>query len=341
MCKFQVSSDDRQEYINVEALTVPEIPIQASSNTSFNTDWPHLRDLQVPTVSSAPIEIVIGTDCPEMFWSLEERRAGRKEPIARKTLLGWIVLGPSSQVQESSVNISQVDPLQEQLTKMWNVDFQDVKSTDPVLSVDDKTALKSMNESVQMVNGKFMLGIPWKNDPETSLPNNRSMAESRLRMLKRKFSSNAKLAEDYKHTVETYIADGHARLVSASESKDSKQWFLPHHAVFKKSNPSKCRVVFDCAAQYKGVSLNDVILQGPNHMNNLAGVLICFLKEQVAVVADIKLMFHQCFVPSDDQRFLSFLWWPKGDTSSRHDSAPVWCHIKPKCSWFLHAENGR
>ena len=149
MCKFQVSSDDRQECINVEALTVPEIPIQASSNTSFKTDWPHLRDLQIPTVSSAPIEIVIGTDCPEMFWSLEERRAGRKEPIARKTLLGWIVLGPSSQVQESFVNLYQVDPFQEQLmTTIWNVDFQDVKSTEPLLSVDHKTALKSMNDSV-------------------------------------------------------------------------------------------------------------------------------------------------------------------------------------------------
>ena len=102
----------------MEALTVPEIPIQASSNTGFNADWPHLRDLQVPTVSSAPIEIVIGTDCPEMFWSLEKRRDGRKDPIARKTLLRWIILGPSSQVQESYVNLSQADPLQVQLTRM-------------------------------------------------------------------------------------------------------------------------------------------------------------------------------------------------------------------------------
>ena len=115
-------------------------------------------------------------------------------------------------------------------------------------------------------------------------------------MLKRKFSSDPKLAEDYKTTVETYIADGHARLVSAEESSEASQWFLPHHAVFKRSNPSKCRVVFDCAAQYKAVSLNDVVLQGPNHLNSLAGVLIRFRKEPVAVVGDIKLMFHQCFV---------------------------------------------
>ena len=169
--------------------------------------------------------------------------------------------------------------------------FLDVKPMDPVMSVDDKTALKSMKDSVELVDGKYQLGIPWRMDPETSLPNNRSMAESRLRMLKRKFSSDPKLAEDYTTTVETYIADGHARLVSAEESIESSQWFLPHHAVFKRSNPSKCRVVFDCAPQIKGVSLNDVVLQGPNHLNNLAGVLIRFRKEPVAVVGDIKLMF--------------------------------------------------
>ena len=54
-------------------------------------------------------------------------------------------------------------------------------------------------------------------------------------------------------------------------------------------------------------SLNDVVLQGPNHLNNLAGVLIRFRKEPVAVVGDIKLMFHQCFVKDKNQRFLRFL----------------------------------
>ena len=35
----------------------------------------------------------------------------------------------------------------------------------------------------------------------------------------------------------------------------------------------------------------------------------------MAVIGDIKLMFHQCFVQPDDTRFLRFLWWPGGDTS--------------------------
>ena len=83
------------------------------------------------------------------------------------------------------------------------------------------------------------------------------MAKSRLRMLKRKFSSNPNVVEDYKNTVETYISDGHARLVAAFEAKDSKQSFLEHYAEI---NLRKCRVNFDCASQYKEISLNDVIL---------------------------------------------------------------------------------
>ena len=88
LCQSQVSSDDRQECIAVEALTVPEIPIHASSKSSFKEDWPHLRDVNIPSEANEPIEIVIGTDCPEMFWSLEERQAGRKGLLQEGPFLG-------------------------------------------------------------------------------------------------------------------------------------------------------------------------------------------------------------------------------------------------------------
>ena len=85
--------------------------------------------------------------------------------------------------------------------------------------------------------------------------------------------------------------------------------------------------MFDCAAEYKGVSLNDVIHQGPNFLNNLAGVLLRFRKEPVAVIGDIKLMFHQCFVLPEDQRFLRFLWWPDGDVSKEAQVYAMKVHL--------------
>ena len=48
---------------------------------------------------------------------------------------------------------------------------------------------------------------------------------------------------------------------------------------------------------YKGTSLNQQLLQGPDLTNPLIGVLIRFRKESVAVMEDIHAMFHQVQVP--------------------------------------------
>ena len=81
------------------------------------------------------------------------------------------------------------------------------------------------------------------------------------------------------------------------------------------NKPGKVRVVFDCAAQYQGVSLNSQILKGPDYMNNLIGVLMRFRQDQVAIAADVEAMFHQVRVRNEDRDALRFLWWPNGDLS--------------------------
>ena len=67
------------------------------------------------------------------------------------------------------------------------------------------------------------------------------------------------------------------------------QWMLvsAHHP----QKPGQIRVVFDSNAQQHGVSLNPVLLTGPELNNTLLGVLLWFRKELVAVSADIQQMF--------------------------------------------------
>ena len=76
-------------------------------------------------------------------------------------------------------------------------------------------------------------------------------------------------------------------------------------------------MVFDCAAKYKGVSLNDVLLQGPDMTNTVIGVLTCFRQERTAIIADIESMFYQVRVRPDDSDVLRFLWWPDNDLQRR------------------------
>ena len=72
----------------------------------------------------------------------------------------------------------------------------------------------------------------------------------------------------------------------------------PHHPVFG-ANKDKLRVVFDCAAKVRGVSLNDVIHQGPDYNNSLLGVLLRFRTRAIAFMTDVHAMFHQVRVPAN------------------------------------------
>ena len=97
--------------------------------------------------------------------------------------------------------------------------------------------------------------------------------------------------------------------------------------------------MFDCAARYKGYSLNDSLLQGPDLANNLVGVLIRFRQEQIALVADIEAMFHQIRVPPKDRDSLRFLWWQDGDLCKNVEEYCMNVHLfgatsSPSCTAF-------
>ena len=101
---------------------------------------------------------------------------------------------------------------------------------------------------------------------------------------------------------------------------------MPHHGV-RHPTKKKMRVVFDCAATYKQQSLNKCLIPGPDLTNSLVGVLIRFRMELVPYMADIESMFYQVKVPNEQQRYLRFLWWPNGDTTSEITEYRMTVHV--------------
>ena len=92
---FLLVSEDGANSVEVNgALTIPSIEVRAQHDGTSHKRFKHLADLEFPSVNTE-VDVVIGADCPEMFWSFGERRGGRKEAIARKTILGWMLLGPT------------------------------------------------------------------------------------------------------------------------------------------------------------------------------------------------------------------------------------------------------
>lgn len=109
--------------------------------------------------------------------------------------------------------------------------------------------------------------------------------------------------------------------------------------MYHPQKPGKLRVVFDCSAKYMGQSLNDHLLQGPDMMNMLVGVLCRFRKEPVAFVCDIEQMFHQFKVNVEHRNYLRFLWWDDGNFSKDPTTYRMTVHLfgavsSPGCANF-------
>lgn len=103
-------------------------------------------------------------------------------------------------------------------------------------------------------------------------------------------------------------------------------WYLPIFGVYHPQKPDQIRVVFDSSAQQHGVSLNSVLLTGPDLNNTLLGVLLRFRKDLIAVTADIQQMFYACLMRHDHRNYLRFLWHRNNDFgNSPFPAVAIYC----------------
>ncbi len=113
--------------------------------------------------------------------------------------------------------------------------------------------------------------------------------------------------------MDALLKKGYADRVTLDMTPSVCEWYLPHHKVVNSRTPEKFRIVFDCATQYSGTSLNSETLQGPDMTNQLIGVLTRFREKPVAVMVDIEGMFHQVTVTPEHRDALRFLCWKDGN----------------------------
>ncbi len=97
-----------------------------------------------------------------------------------------------------------------------------------------------------------------------------------------------------RHMVEfmQQIIDTDAAEVAPPVEQGAETWYLPLFGVYHPRKPDKIRGVFNSSVEFQGLSLNSVLLSGPNFTNNLIGVLLRFRREKIAVMSDVQQMFY-------------------------------------------------
>ncbi|KAK3715792.1 hypothetical protein QZH41_001220 [Actinostola sp. cb2023] len=306
--------------------------------------WPHLESIAdhiMPLREDIDVAILIGSNCTRAIKPREIIPGQDDDPYGKRTSLGWGIVGivarddndfetnhleinqtvarVALQGQEGHCQFvlkTQVKEILDhaQMRKMFELDFSENEEVQ-ALSHDDRMFLNKVKEGIhQLPDGHYEIPLPLRDD-DLKLPNNKEQALGRLNKLKRRFNSDGKYKNDYMTFMKGLMDSNCAEKVPKEDIDmvDGHSWYLPHHGVYHPKKPQKIRVVFDCSAEYKGESLNRHLLQGPDLINNLVGVLARFRKERSAIMCDIEGMFHQVHVNEKHRNYLRFLWWEDGN----------------------------
>jgi hypothetical protein len=320
------SLDGRNSFSFENVLTSEVIPVDETNLVSLSSlsNWKHLQGLDLQRVPKGKVTMLIGLDHPEVVeQQAGVRRGERNAPIAIKTPFGWTVCGKmrgSNRDSNARVNFATTDferRVSQQLDHLYNADFKGSLIEEEALSIDDLKAKEIMDSSVKLVNGHYQISLPFKKVPPP-LPDNLEVVKKRLNSLKWRLERDEGLKTSYFNVLKQYELEGASRLVSKSVNElpeDAVRWYIPHHGVWSARKPEEPRVVFDCAAEHEGTSLNDNLLKGPENTSSLVGVLLRFRVRRIAVVGDIKRMFHQVYVPDEERPVLRYLWWQSLDFS--------------------------
>ncbi|XP_022335109.2 uncharacterized protein LOC111131734 [Crassostrea virginica] len=330
---LQISNLDMTEFIDLpKVYTKDKMPVNHDHIPTKEEilRWPHLSNIELPNVT-AEIGLLIGSNVPDAFAPYEVISGPSGSPHATKTRIGWIVWNILREIHAEARDVNKVTieqycecdmKLEELVKTSINYDFPERAIEEKrEHSVEDKSFLKQVGESLSHENGHYSIGLPFR-DNSVNLPNNMIQGQQRLESLKKKMMKNHQFRSDYIKFMNKLFESDFAEPVPEMQLQrdDGRVWYLPHHAVYHAKKPGKIRVVFDCSATFMGVSLNSQLLQGPDLTNSLLGVLIRFRQERIAVQGDIEAMFHQVIVPEKDRDCLRFLWWKDGnmDVEPKH-----------------------
>ena len=180
--------------------------------------WPHLSDL--PLNNNQDVQMLIGQDNPEAFKIEEVRFGDGGQTYAICYTLGWTISGPLKSdrrsVAVSNFIIGELS-LDECVNQFWQLDH--VPNVNPEgYSINDRKVVEHWDQTAEIVDNHYSLEIPFKQNPP-NMPNNREIAEKRLRSLGNNLMKDEKKKEKYATEIKRLLTNSYAEEVDESKSE--------------------------------------------------------------------------------------------------------------------------
>ena len=157
---------------------------------------------------------------------------------------------------------------------------------------------------------KWTASYPWVKNPE-ELQDNHRYALAAMKSCEKHLKRDEKLAVSYCEQMSDMLKMNVCRRIDTRELETytGPKFYIAHQAVRQPDSKSTpLRIVFNSSADYNGHVLSDYYAKGPDMLNYLIGVLLCFREEYEAFHGDISKMFHSIEIPLADQMTHLFLW---------------------------------
>ncbi|XP_058816055.1 uncharacterized protein LOC131679358 [Topomyia yanbarensis] len=299
---------------NVRTVQQLQLPAQTMCYDNLARSYQHLKGLPVQSYTDATPGIIIGIEHIRLLTALRTREGRDNEPVATKTRLGWCIFGKNDKSGNSIVqlNLHLTEKMKNHELHQWMKQFFAVEESSVTVkpeAEEDKRVRQIMEATIRRVDGAFEIGLLWKYD-QFCFPDSYPMALRRLKALERRLSKDPILGQRVKEQIVEYESKGYAHRITPNELRSTdptKVWYLPLGIVQNPKKPSKLRLIWDAKARVAGVSFNDMLLKGPDLLVDLISVLLRFRQGNIAMVGDIKEMFHQIRIRDEDKQLQRFI----------------------------------
>ena len=289
---------------NIEVLEVPnvcktlfrqKVPLEILEQfgIDFADNYQHDRNLQ--------IDILIGMN---YFWEIIQPNnfIKHKGLLAMNSSVGWILSGSfavheinsSSNIQLLCVGVSSYE-----VDRFWTLESFGIG---PVLSerklLSSSHIYNNFSNCIQNIGNRYEVPLVFKKDKSPDLiVNNKSIALKRLEQTYKMLDKDPNLKDQYHNVFLNYEREKMIEDVPKDSDADLpyQPYYLPHKPVIKLNKvTSKIRPVLDGSCKsFNGLSINDLLDEGPSLNPNIVSILLRFRRWLVALLADIRMAFLQ------------------------------------------------